>query len=66
MPQPKPWLPLGLGGGGCDGDGEGDEGEGGHSRFDRHEKLHPVGGGPLWSAYQLDGTSSNPVRLALD
>ena len=37
---------------GCDaaGDGKGGKRECGNFGFDRHRKLHPVAGGPLWSA----------------
>src|SRR5258705_13122426 len=41
---------LSLGGGGSKAAGEGKRGqrERGNSGLDRHEKLHPVVGGPLW------------------
>src|SRR5712691_109469 len=69
--RPAPITPaaapgLCLGGGGCDGagDGEGSERKCCNFGFDRHDKLHPIEGGPLWSAYpvgrRVSGSGSNP------
>src|SRR5882757_7731528 len=42
---------------------ESGESEGGDFGLDRHGKLHPVEGGPLWSACQLDEGCLIPVRI---
>src|SRR5258707_8497585 len=57
---------LCLGGGGSKAARQRKRGQrkGGNSGLDRHEKLHPVVGGPLWSHAQLDGGCSIPVRFA--